>query len=710
VKLSFRLMILTTLMILIGASVLLIAVINYLDARKISHDLASEILNQTGDRVAQELGKVVQQAPKLSGAVKQQMKDGRLKTDDFPGLVAYLHQTMQITDTLTGYFVGAESTGEATGITRITGKPRVWQSNRSDRSPGYEVREYWLNDYPRQTISLDSPSTGPDIRTRPWYQAAKLAGRPIWTESFVFLGVEGNRNMHGVTFATPLYQNDGSLLGVLGADFELLELCTFLKTVSDSHNDMAFVMEEDRKGGRRVIAHPDAELLLRVSTKQDHLEKELMPPEDFPDPRVSAFANAAQALAPTEKLSQNGTLRFRVGDSTYLGIIHHLDADLAPPWIICTLLPEKEVLGNVHHSIRITLLTGVIILAMAWIVSFFVSRQVARPLERIAQEAMAVGKLSFQSHPIAHSFVNEVDRLAVAMEEMKGGLRSFQKFVPPELVAAFVQSDREARVGGERRRVTMFFSDITDFTTIAEKLSPEDLVKWLCEYLNVLSKEIEAAAGTVDKYIGDAIMAFWGAPALNPHHAVAACTTALRCQKVIRRLAPLWKREGKSPFVTRMGLHTGEVVVGNIGSDARLNYTVIGDAVNLASRIEGLNKLYGTSILISESTYLEVRETIVARPLDYVSVKGRQLPLLIYEPLGEESDGNPTHHKLADLATRAIQHYRERKWHAAIALLEEVLLLRADDPPTLLLLDRCRDYEKNPPGPEWDGVHRVLSK
>src|SRR5262249_7753988 len=134
------------------------------------------------------------------------------------------------------------------------------------------------------------------------------------------------------------------------------------------------------------------------------------------------------------------------------------------------------------------------------------------------------------------------------------------------------------------------------------------------------------------------------------------------------------------------------------------------DAVNLASRMEGLNKLYGTSILISESTYLEAREAIVARPLDYVSVKGKHFPLLIYELLGKKSDGNSTHEKLADLARRAIEHYRERRWDAAIALLEEVQLIKPDDPPTLVLLRRCRGYDVNPPGPEWDGVHRVTVK
>src|SRR5262249_26375049 len=157
--------------------------------------------------------------------------------------------------------------------------------------------------------------------------------------------------------------------------------------------------------------------------------------------------------------------------------------------------------------------------------------------------------------------------------------------------------------GGEHRRLTIYFSDIADFTSISESMPPEALVAHLGEYLQAMSEQVLAAGGTVDKYIGDAVMAFWGAPLENAEHDRGAGTAAVRNQQPLRKLRERWQAEGKPPFRARIGIHTGEVIVGNIGSAARLNYTVIGDAVNLASRLEGLNKYYDTSILISESTF-----------------------------------------------------------------------------------------------------------
>jgi adenylate cyclase len=335
---------------------------------------------------------------------------------------------------------------------------------------------------------------------------------------------------------------------------------------------------------------------------------------------------------------------------------------------------------------------------------------VAQPLERLAQEAAAIGNLRLEPEPIAHSLVLEVDRLALAMEEMKTGLRSFQKYVPADLVRALMESGEEARRGGERRTVTVYFGDIVNFTGIAEQLAPEVLVEQLSEYLNALSEGIRTCGGTVDKYIGDAIMAFWGAPARDPQHALGACTAAIRNQQQLAMLRREWQSKNKPPFATRIGLNTGDVVVGNIGSEARFNYTVIGDAVNLASRLEGLNKYYGTEILISESTYREAKSAVVARPIDYVSVKGKSAAVLVYELVGLKSEVSPADVELAELHGQALARYREQDWGRAIPLFEEVLRRRAGDAPAGLLLARCHSYRSTPPGPRWDGVHHMESK
>jgi adenylate cyclase len=405
-----------------------------------------------------------------------------------------------------------------------------------------------------------------------------------------------------------------------------------------------------------------------------------------------------------------GRLRFSQDGIPYLGAYACLSSRETPDWLICTVMPEEDVFEQVKRNNRVSLFISLCVLSVAVFVSLYVTGQVAGPLEKIAQETAAIARLQVDARPEIHSVVVEVDRLASAMEEMKTGLRSFQKYVPSDLVRSLLVAGKEARLGGELRTMTIYFCDIANFTSISEELEPEQLVEQLGEYLSSLSGLILDTGGTVDKYLGDGIMAFWGAPAWNPRHAIAACTAALRSRVRMQELQQQWKAKGKPLFATRMGLHTGPVIVGNIGSEARLNYTVIGDAVNLASRLEGLNKLYGTEILISEITYREVEEAVVARPLDWVSVKGKSKVILVYELLGRKNEVSRHTREFVDRYARALNYYRKQDWSRAIGLFEEVLNWRVTDHAAQQMITRCRHYQAESPGDDWDGVHRIVSK
>jgi adenylate cyclase len=706
-RVSFRLTLITILLVLISITASVIAIVSYVHARRAADELASRILNQTEARSRLEIDRLLKQATDLSAATRQRIVEGRVKADDFAGQIAFLRDAMEITGELTGYFIGVEATGEATGITRLSGTPSVWQSSAAAPPGAYEVREFTLADYPQRPYARALMAPGPDIRARPWFKQAKEAHKSIWTETFVFLGVEGVHDVHGVTYATPVYDADGKLLAVLDADFGLQRLCQFFRTFDLGEKGIAFVIEEGRDGHQQVIAHPHDELLLRTKSAGNQSEQELIKPEEFPDRRVAAFA---------AHLNENGfpstgaPIRFKVDGEAYLGVYRRLEGETAPPWLICVILPESEVTGRIERSIQISIAVGVSALTAAMLISLYVSSQIARPLERLVREVNAVGQLRIEERPVVHSTVYEVDCLGTAIEEMKGGLRSFQKFVPADLVRAIVASGKEATFSGEGRTVTIFFSDIVNFTSIAEELTPEQLVERLREYLIALTNEIVAAGGTVDKYIGDSIMAFWNAPGLNPVHAAQACSAAVRCKALLRTLTQDWEAAGKPPFRTRFGIHTGEVVVGNIGSDTRLNYTVIGDAVNMASRLEGLNKVYGTEILISETTYQGAQATLIARPLDYVSVKGKRQPILIYEVVDFRANATDDVEAMIETHRQALEHYRHQNWSAAISLFEKVLAVKPNDRPALLMIDRCRLYQTNPPGHEWDGVHRFETK
>ena len=251
------------------------------------------------------------------------------------------------------------------------------------------------------------------------------------------------------------------------------------------------------------------------------------------------------------------------------------------------MVPEREVLARVEQSNLQARLIGLVVVIAAVAVSLAISRQVARPLERVARETEAIGRLSLAASPVAHSIVREVDRLAVAVEETKTSLRSFGKYVPTDLLRLLVATGQEAELGGERRRMTVSFCDLANFTGLAEGLDPEELVLHIGEYFQRLSADVTGSGGTVDKFIGDAIMAFWGAPVPSTNHATAACLAALRARATMTALRARWALDGKPLLSARIGVQTGEVLVGNIGSPARFNYTVMGDPVNVASRLEG---------------------------------------------------------------------------------------------------------------------------
>ena len=197
-------------------------------------------------------------------------------------------------------------------------------------------------------------------------------------------------------------------------------------------------------------------------------------------------------------------------------------------------------------------------------------------------------------------------------------------------------------------------------------------------------------------------MAFWGAPHLNPQHAAHACAAAIRCQAKLHELRSSWQAAGKPAFETRIGIHTGDVIVGNIGSPQRMNFTIIGDTVNLASRLEGLNKIYRTEIIISQATYEQVKQDIVARPLDWVVVKGRAAPVLIFELLAARSEIAPEVLEFSELYSAALEHYKNRRWTESIQLLQKVLRSRPGDYPAQMLTIRCREFLANPPPDNWD--------
>lgn len=285
----------------------------------------------------------------------------------------------------------------------------------------------------------------------------------------------------------------------------------------------------------------------------------------------------------------------------------------------------------------------------------------------------------------------------------------FGKYVSPVVIDNLLQNPEMIKLGGEKRTITTLFSDIRGFTPISEKLSPEELVHLLNDYLTEMTNIIQKDEGLVDKYMGDAIMAFWGAPLNQPNHHEKACISSLDMLAKLQELQIKWKKEGIPSFDIGIGLNSGEAIVGNMGSSQRFDYTAIGDSVNLASRLEGLNKLYGTNILISEHTYSSIKNSFSTRKLDAVRVKGKRKPILIYELLAHKEKVDPKTTEFIQQFEKGLDQYFKKKWKHAIESFEKANSLRADS-AAKLFIGRCKTFISNPPPKGWDGVWEMKTK
>jgi adenylate cyclase len=285
----------------------------------------------------------------------------------------------------------------------------------------------------------------------------------------------------------------------------------------------------------------------------------------------------------------------------------------------------------------------------------------------------------------------------------------FGKYVSPVVIDNLIKNPKMINLGGEKRNITIFFSDIRGFTSISEKLIPEELVHLLNEYLTEMTSIIIKDEGLVDKYMGDAIMAFWGAPLEQPNHAEKACSSSLEMMEKLREFQKKWKKEGIPSINIGIGLNSGDAIVGNMGSSSRFDYTAMGDNVNLASRMEGLNKIYGTNIVITENTQKVVKDKFETRKLDAVRVKGKKKPILIYELVSEKGKLNKKQGDFIKHYEEGLKLYFEKKWKLAIKSFQTAIKIM-DDVASNELIKRCQEFSKKQPSKDWDGVWEMKTK
>jgi len=380
------------------------------------------------------------------------------------------------------------------------------------------------------------------------------------------------------------------------------------------------------------------------------------------------------------------------------------------------LAPLDEELAFLRRLRTSLLLAGGSILLAALAPALALTRGITRPVAALAAASRRIGAGDLTARVRIDSG-DELGELGHAFNEMVRGLRerdrirrTFERYVSKEVAGEVLRHPELAPVSGVRRELTACFVDVAGFTALAEREAPESVVALLNEYLEEVCGAVLAYDGTVNEFLGDGVVAFWGAPVPQPDHAARACLAALRARDRLAALAERWRARGVSDPRFRIGLHTGELVVGEIGAHERRAYRAVGDAMNLAARIEGANKLYGTQALASGVTVERAGGMVVAREVDRVRVVGRAQPIALFELLAEAGDLDPARAALRARYDEALALYRGRDFFGAEAAFAACLALDPADGPSALLLERARALRRTPPGDAWDGVHELEQK
>ncbi|MCX7342533.1 MAG: adenylate/guanylate cyclase domain-containing protein, partial [Proteobacteria bacterium] len=530
-------------------------------------------------------------------------------------------------------------------------------------------------------------------KNRPWYQKTVQSLSNTWTD--VFFGETDKKAT--TACAVPLFSGDGELVGVISSSVRLSEMSRGFV----SYSGISMIINQ--KG--EVIAHPTEKKFSKIIDG----EHKLITLDDLQD-KIASVAFHVRAQQAEKKC-----FSFKFNGIEYIALFKKIKTEGVADWDYLMLAPIDNFIGGVKVAQRNTLMICLIILILSIIVIVFISKRISTPINNLSKQADRITNFDLGAVDGVKSGIKEIQKLQDSISRMRKSLISFAKFVPKNLVKKLLDKGIEVKIGGTKKQLTIFFSDIANFTAISETYPAEKLVLHLSEYFEEITEILKQNDATIDKYIDDTVMAFWGAPQYDANHALHCCVSALLCQRRLLDLNRKWEYEKKPQLLTRIGIHTGEVIVGNIGSSERMNYTILGDSVNLAARLEGTNKLYGTNIIVSDATVKRLHDHAVVRPLDIVAVKGKQEGVAIYElvalknsdPLVLPSDNQV---KFCGEFTKGFRYYLEQRWDEAINIFQNLQLDYGRDVPCEMYIKRCEEYKKAPPPSNWDGVYHLKSK
>lgn len=597
---TFRTSLTFAVMAFIVALAALLITIQVRSLRWATHEAASAYMDATNSKV---LGRLQSELANISSVVhvlatSSSVTDSNERSETGPAVPLFkaaLQELPQMDSIYAGFENGAWLQVRRTGGLTEEQRERLRAPSNADivvnlvrptKGGDLPMRRVFQDRQGNEVGEIDLWGYGYDTRRRPWYTATMQADRPYVSEPYLSFSIGAPM----ITVAAPLR---GKVPGVLAADLKLDTFSDFVQAQRPGENGTVLIF--DQTGS--LIAHPDFTKL--VASAMTHPSRSVMPNIDSIKSGI-----VASALHTSPRLDDNdGTVRDDNGRGylfrlTKFAIGEHYNVN------ILLLAAQDDFVQNVRklqfNGLILAIISGLAFIPAVWMFG----NRMAISLNAITAQARKLQNLSEPDPVPVTSHIREIHALGATVNLAQRAIWSFAHFVPKEIVRRVIDNSISTELGGVKQEITLVFTDVRGFTTIAESADPDVLMRQTSRYFSVLTQAFLAEGGTIDKFIGDAVMVFWNAPNPQPDHVARACRAALAAKAAGERLNAEFEAEGLQPFFTRFGIHVGEAVVGNVGSAERMNYTALGNTVNLAARLEGLNKETGTAILVSEDVYM----------------------------------------------------------------------------------------------------------
>ncbi len=685
-----QLVVFVSFLALFSSIVIGIVLYDYRSNTEIVLKTSDELLYQISETVIRQTINHLEPAKKTGIMLRRMMERGGVLARNPDMVEALTQEALEIYPQFSAVYMGDENGNFVMSRRSDNGALSTKIVSRSTYPKG--ILEFERNLYGEVIATKTSAILDYDPRDRPWYQLAKKEGGSVWSREYRLF----TDQVPGITCAHPVYDFENKLIGVVGVDFRLGELSEFLKSLKIGESGVAFIVDAQMN----LLAYPESANLFSEGMKAPR------------SPSAQSF-KSGWVQAALDEYSRKRETRFTFNHSSenYIAAFRSFPERFGRDWLLGIIVPEDDFIGPMVRTHETTLLFSFWLLIIGGFLTSALAKELAEPIKKLTLETEKIRNLEFDESIGLRSPITEIQLMANAMDSMKKALSAFKKYVPSEIVFRVFKSEDETGLKPQYEEITLMFTDIDNFTSIAESVSPEELTEQLATYFDTIGAIIHRYEGTIDKYIGDSVMAFWGAPVPDPDQIRHACRAAIEIICAIDKLNARWKEEGKLPFPTRIGINTGHSLIGNFGSSDRINYTAVGDNVNLASRLESLNKQYGTRIIFSEGAYSEgLKEEFLFRSLDVVTVKGREKSSKIYHLIGKNEDQGATATKnWVKQFNSAFEDYIAGNWSEAkqafIAISEE----HPEDVAAKIYIERINGIEKNPPE-KWDGVFKFNQK